>query len=156
MTTAQVPPQLPVINPESVPTATVADGKLVVRRLLAVFGFIAAIVFVLVFALTRLFSVANAPIGSAAVTVLGIILGLILPIAGFAISSNWLFAATAESRKNLRRFVGIMLVAELLCVDAIGPWIVAVKSVALLAVVLVTLKHLLALRRFVAAHPRTE
>jgi hypothetical protein len=119
MTTAQVPPQLPVFTPEPVPEARALDGKLVMRRLLAVFGFIAAIVLVLVFALTWLFSVRNAPIGSAAVIVLGIILGLILPIAGFAISSNWLFAATAESRRTLRRFVGIMLVAELLCVDAI-------------------------------------
>jgi hypothetical protein len=119
MTTAQVPPQLPVFTPEPVPEARALDGKLIVRRLLAAFGFIAATVLVLVFALTWLFSVANAPVGSDAVIVLGIILGLILPITGFAISSNWPFAAMPESRKILRRFLGVILCVEFLCVDAI-------------------------------------
>jgi hypothetical protein len=119
MTTAQVPPQLPAFTPGPVSEARTVDGKLVVRRLLAVFGFIAATVLVLVFALTWLFSVANASIGSAAVIGLGIIVGLILPVIVFLISSNWPFAATAESRKNLRRFLSVILGIELLCVATI-------------------------------------
>jgi hypothetical protein len=71
------------------------------------------------FALTWLFSITSASIGSAAVIGLGIILGLILPVIVFLISSNWQFAATPESRKNLRRFVGVVLGVELLCIAAI-------------------------------------